>query len=105
MYRYITSSKSSTDEVISDMQVLHLKWVSSSLGRYEFLDDSNNRYIYDRGTFNDSKFVCDLNKVRDSGNLQNAVLVVRAKTKMHIVNGVAVGVYHLVSPKLLEVKE
>lgn len=119
MKRYIrteTRVRINSDEykIVSDMQTLKLKFRDKSLGTYRFSDDTGNRYIYDRGTvFPKSKFIDDLDKIlySDGHNFtfdyKNKYILIRAKTSMRYIgkNEIPIGVYDLVSPKILGVED
>ena len=103
MKRYIHTS----DDIISDRQVLKLRFASHNLGAYAFLDDDNTRYIYDRGTFNHSKFAEDIKNIiyNETDAVRNKIFVIKSKTKMRVVNGIPLGTYELISPTLVSVED
>ena len=118
MKRYIraeTRVRINSDEykIVSDTQTLKLKFIDKYLGEFYFSDDEGNRYKYDRGAFSKSKFKDDLYKILygDGYNLifdyKNRYILIRAKTSMRMIgkNEIPVGVYELVSPKIIGVED
>ena len=102
-------------KIVSEMQTLKLKFANLSLGTYYFSDDAGNHYKYDRGTaFPKSKFIDDLRPILygDYGHsitfdYEHKYIVIRAKTSMRYIgkNEIPIGVYELVSPKILGVED
>lgn len=100
MKRYIKASNPSKDVIVLDNQTLRLKFVSKYLNRYDFLDDKGTRYIYDLGGFRQSKFNNALDK-----ELIGKTLIIKAKTKQEIINGVPMPFYYLLSPTLINIED
>ena len=112
-----TKVRINSDEykIVSEMQTLKLKFVSLDMGTYYFSDDAGNRYEYDRDTtFPKSKFIDDLRPILygDYGHriifdYKNKYIIIRAKTSMRYIgkNEIPIGVYDLVSPKIIGVED